>query len=337
MFFGSIVYMRLTNKQLRKTLDELEWLKKFYNKHFAVEGKPQTGEYDKKLRGEMRAVVERINADVDRAAEPITLIDGKPGRPPKDRILLTKLHLFQVLFKFTNREMECFSLMFLLNGEEAFSYKTIERAYSDPIVAMILHNLFVMSAGEPRKVDSSADGTGIGLFISKHYRKDREQDLKEEKDSSKRKEYLYSVAILDIDTNLYIGYAAGFKSEKKLFMEALTMARKAGFEFDSMRLDKYYACQSIFKCVGKQTRVIVIPKKNATIRGPRQWKELIKSLITAPFTFLSEYFKRVHSEYNFSKDKRKFGSIRQRLHERIITAAFTRATLHNYSTNHMRG
>ena len=141
--------MVLTNKQFRKTLDEIEWLKKYYNEHFAVEAKPSTGAYDKKLRTEMRAVVERINTDVDKAAEPIALINGKPGRPPKDRILLAKLHLFQVLFEFTNREMECFSLMFLLNGEEAFSYKTIEPAYSDPIVAMILHNLFVMSAGKP--------------------------------------------------------------------------------------------------------------------------------------------------------------------------------------------
>jgi len=329
--------MVLTNKQLKKTLDELEWLKKYYNKHFAVGKKTFTGEYDKKQRTEMRAVVERINTDVDKAAEPITLVDGKPGRPPKDRILLTKLHLFQVLFEFTNREMECFSLMFLLNGEEAFSYKTIERAYSDPIVAMILHNLFVMSAGKPRSIDSSADGTGISLFISKHYRKDREQDLKKEKDSSKRKEYLFSVAILDIDTNIYVGYAAGFKSEKALFNEALDMAHKAGFRFDSMRLDKYYAYQSIFKCVGKQTRVIVIPKKNATIRGPKEWKQLINSLITAPFAFLTDYFKRVRSEYNFSKDKRRFGTIRQRLAERIITAAFTRATLHNYSASHMNG
>lgn len=327
----------LTNKQLRKTLDELEWLKKYYNKHFAVEAKPSAGEYDKKLRSEMRAVVERINSDVDKAAEPITLINGQPGRPPKDRVLLTKLHLFQVLFEFTNREMECFSLMFLLNGEEAFSYKTIERAYSDPIVAMILHNLFVMSAGEPRKIDSSADGTGISLFISKHYRKDREQDLNEEKDSSKRKEYLFSVAILDIDTNIYVGYAAGFKSEKQLFMEALVMARKAGFEFNSMRLDKYYSYQSIFECVGKKTKVIVIPKKNATIRGPKEWKQLILNLILAPFAFLADYFKRVHSEYNFSKDKRRFGAIRQRLIERIITAAFSRATLHNYSAKHMNG
>lgn len=325
----------LTNKQFRKTLDEIEWLKKYYNKHFAVEKKPFTGEYDHKLRGEMRAVVERINVDVDKAAEPITLIDGKPGRPPKDRVLLTKLHLFQVLFEFTNREMECFSLIFLLNGEESFSYKTIERAFDDPIVGMILHNLFVLSAGEPRTVDSSADGTGISLFISKHYRKDREQDLKEEKETSKRKDYLYSVAILDIDTNVYVGYAAGFKSEKELFKEALALAKKNGFKFASMRLDKYYSYQSIFECVGKQTKVIVIPKKNATVRGPKEWKQLITNLVTAPFVFLADYFKRVKSEYNFSKDKRKFGNIKQKLVERIITAAFSRATIRNYSANYM--
>ena len=325
----------LTNKQLEKTLGEIEWLKKYYNKHFAVEVKPFTGEYDKKLRSEMRAVVERINADVDKAAEPITLIDGKPGRPPKDRVLLTKLHLFQVLFEFTNREMECFSLMFLLNGEQAFSYKTIERAYSDPVVAMILHNLFVLSAGEPRKVDSSADGTGIGLFISKHYRKDRENDLIHDKDTSKRKEYLLTVAILDIDTNLYVGYAAGFKSEKKLFQDALSMARNAGFEFDSMRLDKYYSGQSIFRIVGEHTKVIIIPKKNATIRGPKEWKQLLKDLIQWPLVFLSEYFKRVKSEWNFSRDKRRHGKIRQKQPQRQITAAFRRAILHNFSASHM--
>jgi len=329
--------MVLTNKQFQKTLDELDWLKKYYNKHFAVEKKPFSKKYDEKLRTELRAVAQRINSDVDKAADLITIVDGKPGRPPKDRVLLTKLHLFQVLFEFTNREMECFSLMFLLNGEGSFSYKTIERAYSDPIVAMILHNLFVLSAGEPRPVDSSADGTGISLFISKHYRKDREQDLKEEKDSSKRKEYLYTVAILDIDTNIYVGYAAGFKSEKTLFREALALAKNNGFKFNSMRLDKYYAYQSIFKCVGRETKVIVIPKKNATIHGPKEWKQLIASLIAAPFAFLADYFKRVKSEYNFSKDKRKYGNIRQRLSDRIITAAFSRATLHNYSAHHLKG
>ena len=47
---------------------------------------------------------------------------------------------------------------------------------------MIIHNLFVLFAGEPRSIDSSADGNGISLTISKHYRTEREQDLKDKKD-----------------------------------------------------------------------------------------------------------------------------------------------------------
>ena len=246
----------LTNKQWQKTLDELEWLKSFYKENFSIEKKTFTGAYDKKLRTELRAVVKRINEDVEKAAECITIVGGRPGRPPKDRVLLTKLHLFQQLFDFRNRQMECFSLMFLLNdGETFFSYKTIERAYSDPIVSMILHNLFVLSAGKPRRVESSADGTGRALFVSKHYRKDREKDLKEGKETSKRREYLYSVMILDLETNIYIGYAAGFKSEKKLFKEALKMVKSNGFELDSITLDKYYSGQSIFSYFDKQNGV----------------------------------------------------------------------------------
>jgi len=57
----------------------------------------------------------------------------------------------------------------------------IERAYSDPAVAMVLHNLFVLSAGESRKIESSAGRTGVSLFISEHYREDREKDLKEKR------------------------------------------------------------------------------------------------------------------------------------------------------------
>lgn len=329
--------MHLTNKKLQKTLDELEYLKKYYRKYCSVEKKPFDKTYDAKLRSELRAVIQRINTDVDKAAECITVLDGKPGRPPKDRILLTKLHLLQVLFDLDNREMECFSMLFILTGEESFSYKTIERAYEDPIVAMLLHNLFVLSAGEPREIDASADGTGVGLLISKYYRKDRERDLKREKDSHDRKGYLFSVAIVDLDTNLYIGYAAGFKSEKELFKEALNMAKAQGFRLKYMTLDKYYSYQSIFELFDENTKVIIIPKKNATIRGPKSWKQLLQDFINSPLCFLRKYYRRVRSEANFSRDKRKHGRIRQRIEERIITAAFSRAILHNYSMKHLYG
>jgi hypothetical protein len=149
----------ITNKQLQKTLGELEYLKKLYRKDFAVEKKPYSKEYDKRLRTLMRDLVHKINEDVDKAAAVIE-VKQIVGRPMKDRVLLTKIHLFQQILDLSNREMEGFALMFALTGNETFSYKTIERAFEDPVVAMILHNMYVLSCGAPRKIDASSDGTG---------------------------------------------------------------------------------------------------------------------------------------------------------------------------------
>jgi len=326
----------VTNNQLEKVLGEMDYLIKYYRKHCSVEDKKYSSAYDLLLRTEFKAVVTRINVDVDKAAEPILLQQNRTGRPPTNKILTTKMLLLQQIFGFPNRLMEGFSAMFLLKGGETISYKTIERAYSDPVVAIILHNLFVMSAGEPLEVSSSADGTGIALNIFKHYQTDRVNDLKEEKDTNKRKQYLFSVAILDLDTNKYIGYAAGFKSEKQLFIEALAMAKQQGFVLKQICLDKYYSYQSIFSCVGKETKVIVIPKCNATIRGPKEWKHMIRELIINPLKYLATYYQRVKSESSFSRDKRRHGQIRQRIPERQMIAALTRAILHNFSAQHLK-
>lgn len=328
---------KLTNKQFEKVLGEMDYLAKYYRKYCAVEHKPYSSEYDLLLRSEFRAVMQRINEDVDKAAEPLVVRDGGPGRPPKDKILVTKMLLVQQIFNFPNRLMEGFSVMFLLKGGETISYKVIERAYEDPIVSLILHNLFVLSAGEPREVSGSADGTGLALTISKHYQSDRVQDLKDEKDTNKRKkQYLFSVAILDLDRNIYIGYAAGFKSEKALFLEALALAKQQGFVLKDIRLDKYYSYQSIFRCFGNETKVIIIPKKNATIKGPRRWKQLVKEFIDDTFKHLATYYQRVKSESNFSRDKRRHGKIRQRILERQVSCALTRAILHNFSAQHLK-
>jgi len=322
----------ITNDELTKFLGELDYLKKYYKKNCSVEKEPYSAEYDSRLRNETRTVFRMIDSDVDKAAKPI-VIHQKAGRPMKDRIMLTKLHLIQQLFNLTNRQMESFTDILIFAKSETFSYKTIERAYDDPVVRMIIHNLFVLSAGEPREIDSSADGTGISLTITKHYRTEREQDLKEEKDTNKkRKQYLYTVAILDLDTNLYIGYAAGFKSEKKLFLEAKQLLLQNGFSLKSIRMDKYYSYQKMMKEFNKETTIYLIPKKNATIKGSWQWKRMLKAFVADPLSYLAEYYKREKSESANSKDKKRCSLIRQKKPERIIGAAFTNAALHNLST-----
>lgn len=324
----------LTNKELEKAKNDSKLIRGLYIQRYGEPKKPFTKNYDKKLRTQLKGVFLQIKKDVETAHNQIN-IKQKMGRPIKDRMQLCKLHLIQVYFNLTNRDMEAFADLFLINGFETYSYKTIERAYSDPIIALMLHNIYVTSCGDKREIDCSGDGTGQSLVIYKHYRTDRLKDLQHNEETHKRKEYVYSVAIVELKTNIYVGYAAGFKSEKQLFIEALEMIKKNGFKIKSILLDKGYSYQSIFECFDEDTKVITLPKSNATIKGPPKWKEMLKHYIRYPFGYLKRYYKREISEANFSRDKKKHGVIRQKLKERIVTICFSRAILHNFAMKHI--
>lgn len=332
--YTSLWDRQLTNNELEKAKNNSNLIRGIYKERYSVPKKKFTKEYDKKLRIQLKGVYKQINNDVEKAYCKIK-IRNKKGRPLKDRKQLTKLHLLQNQFNISNRDMEAFADLFLLNGYETYSYKTIERAYEDQIVQMILHNVYILSCGKPREFDGSADGTGQTLVIYKHYRTDRLKDLKNKEETSKRKEYIFSVAIVDIKTNIYVGFATGFKSEKVLFLEALKMVKKNGFKIKSMVLDKGYSYQSIFSCFDKGVKVMTIPKSNATIKGPKEWKDMLKHWIRYPFGFLKKYFKRERSEANFSRDKRKHGKIRQKITERIENTSWVRTILHNFAMKHI--
>jgi len=325
---------KITAKELEDAKNNSRLIRGIYVQRYGEPKKKYTKKYDYKIRTQLKAVFRQINVDVEKAFEKIKIIK-KNGRPLKDRKQLAKLHLFQNYMNLTNRDMEMFADMFLLNGQETYSYKTIERAYEDNVIQKILHNVYIMSCGEPREFDGSADGSGQSLVISKHYRTDRIKDLKENKETYKRKEYVYEVAVLELKTNLYVGFATRFKSEKVLFLEALKVVKKNGFKIKSMVLNKGYSYQSIFNCFDKNTKVMTIPKSNATIKGPKKWKEMLKHWIRFPFGFLKRYFKREASEANFSRDKRKHGVIRQKLKNRIINTSWTRAILHNIAMKYI--
>jgi len=235
----------------------------------------------------------------------------------------------QQVLDLTNRDMESFSMLFALTGNETFSYKTIERAYEDQLVGMILHNLYVLSCGEPRNIDASSDGTGYSLTVTKHYRTDKDEN-KEHWEEVERKEYIITSTIVDLKTKIYVSFATGFQSEMKLFEQAKCWLEKRGFTLDSITLDKYYSNQKTIAGFKTETKTYFIPKKNATIRGGTKWKNSIKEFTADTIGFLKKYYKRETSEYGHSADKRRFGVIRQRKKCRIITTMETRMLLHNY-------
>jgi transposase len=87
----------------------------------------------------------------------------------------TFILLTNEIMKLSNRRM-AYELP-LFGIDITISYKTDERLYSDPLVIMILNNLFIEAL---RRKDIYAcyavgDGTGYSLTVTKHYRSMREK------------------------------------------------------------------------------------------------------------------------------------------------------------------
>jgi transposase len=122
--------------------------------------------------------------------------------------------------------------LFSLFDDVDISYKTVERAYSDPLVRLIIHNMFVILVKRKgiKQADLTGDGTGYSLTITKHYRSVRERAGEAAKSNEpnppaiakaepqtkqeKKKLFTYAFALMDLDTHMYVGYGASLKSEK---------------------------------------------------------------------------------------------------------------------------
>ncbi len=225
------------------------------------------------------------------------------------------------------------------------SYKTIERAYSDLLVRLIIHNMFFILVKRKgiKQAGLMGDGTGYSLSITKHYGSVREKaggavKANEESKASQTKLqtkqdkrlFTYAFALMGLDTQMYVGYGAFVKSEKVAFEVALEVMCECGVEVKSVRLGQYYGVQSTVVAFERGTAVYVIPKSNAMIKGSYAWKDMIRDLISYPFLFLFEYFRREHSESGFSADKRFDGwKISQRRDDRIGTATMCKGVWHN--------
>jgi len=142
------------------------------------------------------------------------------------------------------------------------SYKTIQRAYSNPQVRLIIHNLFILLVKEKKikHPHTSGDGTGYSLSVTRHYRCVREQSgegvksntlnpaedkgSKVKKQKTQRKLFTYSFAILDLGSGFYVGYGASLKSEKAAFDAAMALMGECGVEPASICLD-HVLCVSV--------------------------------------------------------------------------------------------
>jgi|WetSurMetagenome_2_1015567.scaffolds.fasta_scaffold19009_6 transposase len=335
----------ITNKQFDEFKQELNTIIDIYKKEFSNQKPIDWIKYEKQWTNRLRTALEEITATINQAGEMIH-VNPKPfGRPPITSAKKKALILLQKdLAQFSNRKMADLLPMFAFLNDVETSYKTIERAYSNLMIRMIIHNMFIILVKRKKikKADLTGDGTGYGLTITRHYRTVREKQVKAAKSGGvkksseaktkqeRRRLFTFAFALMDLDSHMYVGYGASLRSERAAFEKALEIMRDAGVEAKSVRLDQYYGTQSTATLFGKDTALYVIPRSNTTIKGPYVWKDMVRDLMWYPFLFLKEYFRREHSESGFSADKRCDGwKIWQRRDDRIETATMCKGVWHN--------
>ncbi len=134
---------------------------------------------------------------------------------------------------------------------------------------------------------------------------------------------------MDLST-MYVAWGSSMKSEKDAFEKAIQLLKTADVELKSVRLDKYYSESAYMDYFDKETKVYVIPKKNATLNGSQKWKDTMKEFVQNTINYLQEYYKRENSEAGFSADKMMFGwSIAQRRENMIESTLFCISLWHN--------
>ena len=314
----------ITQDQYETFRDSIYALIQEYREKFSLLVNPDSKEYEATYRKRLLGMSMELRSMIDHASSIVLNEFGRPSlldAKEKAFILLTK-----EIMKLSNRRM-AYELP-LFGIDRIISYKTVERLYSDPLVVMILNNLFIetLRKKEIGRCDVTGDGTGYSLTVTKHYRSMREKHG----ESVKKGQFVYSFALMDLSTRMYIGYAVSLRSEKDAYMKALDMIAGLMIDLESVRLDRYYSGQSILDDFSENTKIFIIPKRNSRIRGPRGWRELIRRFMNDPIAYLREYFRRSNSEAGFSADKRSTGHmILQRRRDRIETSGFCKGLLHN--------
>lgn len=297
--------------------------------------------YEQQYAQRLRICFTELEPLVDEAVSSIKIIVGEKRGNESKMTLKQKvlLLLLKQLCGKSNRAMEWMSVLFLWLTNISVSYKTIERLYSDELVQIALLNLHRIILKKKGKIDGNCcgDGTGYSLCVKQHYATDackRKDQAKENQGTAiKEIKYIYSFALMDIKTRMYIGFGTSFKCEKDAFENALGIAKDVGIDIKSLRLDRYYSAEAYVdicqKNLGK-VKMYLIPKKNIASFGLGEWCDTLYRFLEDTKAFLKEYFQRNQSESGFSEDKKRNGwKIAQKIDERINTAYMTTVLWHN--------
>ena len=119
------------------------------------------------------------------------------------------------------------------------------------------------------------------------------------------------------------------KSEREAYDRAKKLLSSIDVEMDSIRPDRYYSSPSYMDKLD-ETKVFVIPEKNATLNGSQKWKDTMKEFVLGTMNYLEKYHQRSNSESVFAADKKMpRWNVAQRRDDRIDNAQICTGVRHN--------
>lgn len=331
--------MQIKTKEVRDIVAILDDIIEDY-KEKSEDKKRDWRTYEQRLTERLKKAFKELKPLVHEAVSTIRVVKGET-RGSKPRLNLEQ-KVLAILLKHligkSNRNMSSMLVLFMWLTNIDVSYKTIERLYSDQEVILALHNLhmLILKKKGVNNVNGGGDGTGYTLTVKKHYASEAQKLKDKIKDSSETRMktlFVYFFALIDVKSRMYIGYGTGFKSEQEAFFSAIIMVKESGITIDSLRLDRYYSAQFYVRFIEQhlgKVRLYFIPKKNATVKGPWEWKRMLYRFAKDPVEYLEEYFKRNQSESGIAEDKKRIGwRLGQKREDRIDTANGLTMLWHN--------
>lgn len=326
--------MKITTDEVRETTSILDEIVEQYKKQ-SVDKKRDWRTYEENYVQRIKIIINELRPLIKESIGNIKMIkDENRGNKPKlDLEQKVTLLLLKHLFGKSNRMMANMLALFSLLTEVDISYKTVERLYSDNEVLLALQNLheLMLKKKEVKEADTGGDGTGYSLSVKEHYASNSK--LLKKKKSSKKSKCFFSFSLMDIKTRMYVAYGTSFKSERDAYNKAKNMAEDSDIIVKSIRLDKYFSGQQTvreLKSIFPYASIFLIPKSNATVRGPWEWKRMLHDFVNGTFAYVQDYYQRNQSESGFAEDKKRTGwRISQRREERMDTADFLTKLWHN--------
>lgn len=329
--------MRLTKRQ-RKFDGLMERLKRDEFKYVAREEKEiDWGSYDEAQVNEINDMLLIIRDAVDEASLRLDvdamLENAGPGRPQNHPADLAKAVLLQQYFQVSNRVAAGLVRLFMekMRIRNSFSYKTIERAYEDPLVTLILREIFRLTQ-EPvrdKEHEFSIDGSGLPTSIKQNY----ESECRDEK--AKRG---YEKMIAMVGTNYKLLAAVEFTEEpedhESPYFEALLTTTAACYtRIDLVTADSAYLSRPNCDLIaGHRAVPRIYPKTGIALkrRGSKAWADMLLCFIDDPQQWLREYHKRSISETANSTLKRDYPTpLHKRIKLRRKQEAYTRTCDYN--------